>query len=144
MVEIIDESYTNRFIKIKEIARGLRGVIGSVQCKTSEKLYCSKSVRRNQKGKSIQNEIETVVNLNYVYRTRTEYTLILDLHKQDLHHIIEKNEILKESDAQTIFKPILQTVNQMHKLGVIHLDLKPQNILLSDEQKVRIRENCRR
>lgn len=30
-----------------------------------------------------------VVNLNYVYRTRTEYTLILDLHKQDLHHIIE-------------------------------------------------------
>jgi len=151
MVEIVDESFTSRFIKIKEIARGLRGVIRSVQCKSSDKLYCSKTVRRNQKGKSIQNEIETeikalnrlreietVVNLNYVYRTRTEYTLILDLHKQDLHHIIEKNEILKESDVQTMFKTILQTVNQMHKLGVIHLDLKPQNILLSDEQKVRI------
>jgi len=151
MVEIIDESYTNRFIKIKEIARGLRGVIRSVQCKTSEKLYCSKSVRRNQKGKSIQNEIETeikaldrlreietVVNLNYVYRTRTEYTLILDLHKQDLHHIIERNEVLKESDVQKMFKTILETVNQMHQLGVIHLDLKPQNILLSDSEKIRI------
>ena len=46
--------------------------------------------------KTIRIEFETllkpklkVVNLNYVYRTRTEYTLILDLHKQDLHHIIE-------------------------------------------------------
>ena len=46
--------------------------------------------------KTIRMEFETllkpklkVVNLNYVYRTRTEYTLILDLHKQDLHHIIE-------------------------------------------------------
>jgi len=151
MVEIVDESFTSRFIKIKEIARGLRGVIRSVQCKSSDKLYCSKTVRRNQKGKSIQNEIETeikaldrlreietVVNLNYVYRTRTEYTLILDLHKQDLHHIIEKNEILNEIDVQRMFKTILQTVNEMHQLGVIHLDLKPQNILLSDEQKIRI------
>jgi len=151
MVEIVDESYTSRFIKTKDIARGLRGVIRSVQCKSSEKFYCSKTVRRNQKGKSIQNEIETeiaaleklreietVVNLNYVYRTRTEYTLILDLHKQDLHHIIERNEVLKESDVQKMFKTLIQTVNQMHQLGVIHLDLKPQNILLSDDQKIRI------
>jgi len=61
MVEIVDESFTSRFIKIKEIARGLRGVIRSVQCKSSDKLYCSKTVRRNQKGKSIQNEIETEI-----------------------------------------------------------------------------------
>ena len=59
-------------------------------------VYMIRWDRTTNRTKTIRMEFETflkpklkVVNLNYVYRTRTEYTLILDLHKQDLHHIIE-------------------------------------------------------
>merc|ERR1712176_1498376 len=100
-----DGSYLNEYIKVKEIARGLRGTIRAVRNKNNQQLFCAKTIRRNQKGKSVQDEIDAeidaleklaevggVVDLVEVYQTPRETTLILALHQKDLHHVIESEE----------------------------------------------------
>ena len=54
-------------------------------------------------------------------KIKAEYEVKLIKADEDYTRIFSQNEVLKESDVQTMFKTILQTVNQMHKLGVIHL-----------------------
>lgn len=39
---------------------------------------------------------------------------------------------LTESGAIPVFKQIVQAVNYMHKLGMVHRDLKLENILIND------------
>ena len=95
-----------------------------------------------------------VVTLNAVYQTPREVTLILDLHKGDLHQLIEQEE--EKYDAKQIMHDLVRIVKDCHAKGILHLgtrsdfrtrdtsqvemnwlvemcvkDLKPQNVLLA-------------
>jgi serine/threonine-protein kinase len=60
----------------------------------------------------------------------------LEKHFSDLE---EKNERLPFARLNTIFAPIVETLERAHDAGIIHRDLKPGNIfLLHDNQGVRL------
>lgn len=48
---------------------------------------------------------------------------------------IETREFYSEADASYCMQQILEAINYCHKKGVIHSDLKPQNILLTSKTK---------
>lgn len=50
------------------------------------------------------------------------------------NYVIEK-EILSEREAKRIFKQIHEAVIYMHNKGVVHRDLKPNNIMFLDDEK---------
>jgi len=143
-----EESFLNHYDKVKEIARGLRGVIRSVRAKDNGQLLCAKTIRKTQKGKSVEHEIRAeidsleklaevdgVVNLKAVYETHRETTLILDLHQRDMHHLIDFDE---KYDARKLMADLVKIVKEVHLKGIIHLDLKPQNVLLSEENELKL------
>ena len=52
---------------------------------------------------------------------------------KDLFDFISDNGPLKEDLAKQIFKQIVETVDSCHKAGVIHRDIKDENILIDEK-----------
>ena len=50
-----------------------------------------------------------------------------------LSSLIEKKKKFSDDEASTIVKNILKAIEHVHEKNYIHRDLKPQNILLDDE-----------
>jgi len=46
---------------------------------------------------------------------------------------------LPERKAKKIFKQIVEGVNYLHKLNIIHRDIKLENIIVSDEDQVTVK-----
>jgi len=149
-VKVFEEPFLSKFSKKQEIARGLRGVIRCVVDENGQ-VFAAKTIRKNQKGQSVVDEInaeikaleicspiDTVVKLHSVYKTTRDYTLILDFVPQDLHTEIEKDEHLKEHDVAKIIYALLKTVKFLHEKKILHLDIKPENILLEGQNRIRL------
>ncbi|KAL1377411.1 hypothetical protein pipiens_016284 [Culex pipiens pipiens] len=106
--------------------------------------YAAKFLRRRRRGqccaKEINHEIavlmlcassQHIVRLHAVHETRSETALILELATGgELQTIIDNKGQLSEEKARTCMREVLRALNHLHKQSIIHLDLKPQNILL--------------
>lgn len=55
-----------------------------------------------------------------------------------LKEIIERNGALEERDAVGIAIQIAQGLSAAHQQGIVHRDIKPQNILISNDGKVKV------
>ena len=52
---------------------------------------------------------------------------------EDLKRLIKRKEKLSEKEAITLAKQVCEGLVEAHSLGVIHRDLKPQNIMVDDK-----------
>lgn len=57
--------------------------------------------------------------------------------KGDLFKFLQEND-LKEEKIKNIMKGIIKGLNFLHKNNYIHRDLKPQNILITGKDQVKI------
>jgi serine/threonine protein kinase/tetratricopeptide (TPR) repeat protein len=60
------------------------------------------------------------------------------VHGEDLRQLIRKVGRLSPGQAIAIARQVCDGLEEAHKLGVIHRDLKPQNIMLDDDGNARI------
>ncbi|KAM6974427.1 death-associated protein kinase 2 isoform 2-T2 [Tautogolabrus adspersus] len=75
-----------------------------------------------------------IVTLRDVFESRAEVVLILELVSGgELFDFIAGKENLLESEAIEFMKQILEALRFMHAKNIVHLDLKPENMMLSDK-----------
>jgi serine/threonine protein kinase/tetratricopeptide (TPR) repeat protein len=60
------------------------------------------------------------------------------VHGEDLKRLIRKMGQLSSGQAILIAKQVCEGLEEAHKLGVVHRDLKPQNIMVDEEGNARI------
>ncbi|KAM4705661.1 serine/threonine-protein kinase 17A [Rhinophrynus dorsalis] len=130
-----------------ELGRGKFAVVRKCVEKDTDKEFAAKIMRKRRKGQDCRMEIiheiavlelargsPWVIKLHEVYETATEMILVLEYAAGgEIFNqcIAEKEEAFKERDVQRLMRQILNGVAFLHRHNVVHLDLKPQNILLT-------------
>lgn len=69
---------------------------------------------------------------------KTPYITMEYVKGQDLKNFIRRKGKLAEEDAIAIVKQVCEGLAEAHKLGVIHRDLKPQNIMIDEKRNAKV------
>ena len=59
----------------------------------------------------------------------------------DLMTVLMKKDILTEEESKFYASELVMAIDSVHKMNYIHRDLKPDNILISNVNRKRKREN---
>ncbi|XP_077590306.1 serine/threonine kinase 17a like [Stigmatopora nigra] len=138
---------SNYDLAAKELGRGKFAVVKKCMEKATGKQYAAKFLRKRRKGQDcrldILNEIAVlelaegsvyVVALHEVYETATEIVLVLECAGGGEifdQCVADNDDAFKEQDVIRLARQILMGVDFLHRNNVVHLDLKPQNVLLT-------------
>ncbi|NXG53865.1 E2AK2 kinase, partial [Psilopogon haemacephalus] len=158
----VNERFLKSFENIEPIGEGGFGNVFKATAKLDKRTYAIKRVRFT---KNVEREVTTLAKLEHenivryydswegndhvtppVSRQKSDKTntyLFIQMEfceQGPLEDWIEKNSCHQKyyQMAQSKFLQILKGVNYIHSEGLIHRDLKPQNILISREDKVKI------
>ncbi|MCI5901611.1 MAG: serine/threonine-protein kinase [Blautia sp.] len=81
---------------------------------------------------------EGIVQVNtFFYENGTAYMVMEYIHGKSLKQYLQgKNAPLTEAETFRIMMPILKMLEKVHKAGIIHRDISPDNIMLGTDGKV--------
>ncbi|KAL7887582.1 hypothetical protein AOLI_G00053030 [Acnodon oligacanthus] len=149
---IRNEPFSDHYSLIpgKELGRGKFAVVRKCVERSTGREYAAKFMRKRRKGQDCRTEIiheiavlelaascQRVVNLHEVYELPSEMVLVLEFAAGgEIFNqcVAERDEAFKEEDVKRLLRQILEGVAFLHKKNVVHLDLKPQNILLTHNE----------
>jgi len=145
------------FKTMKIIGRGSFGEVRLVQMKGTKKLYAmkklkkSKMIERNQVA-HVTAERDALASLNDFYKqnpwvVRLYYSfqdalylyLIMEyVPGGDLMTQLIKYEVFTEDETRFYIAQLIMAVDSIHKIGYIHRDIKPDNILLDKQGHIKL------
>ncbi|XP_063136902.1 sperm motility kinase Y-like [Rattus norvegicus] len=80
-----------------------------------------------------------IVSLIQVIEKETRIYLIMELVEgQELYQYIRESGHIEEDEARQIFEQILSAVSYCHGKGIVHRDLKLDNIMIDKNKKVKV------
>ena len=137
--DIIDEEIDMiQFQKLDYINKGTFGYVYKI--KYNENCYAAKECNKN-KYMNWKNELmiltklrnsNYIVHLNSILYTKTIIVYLLDYYNTDLFNYIQQKKKFSESDAKEIIKNIMLGIHFLNSKNIAHLDIKPENILLKN------------
>uniref|UniRef100_A0A8B9VQS0 non-specific serine/threonine protein kinase n=1 Tax=Anas zonorhyncha TaxID=75864 RepID=A0A8B9VQS0_9AVES len=160
-----DERFLKDYKNIEPIGEGGFGNVFKATAKTDEMIYAIKRVELKEK---VKREVQELARLEHKYIVRyycswegLDYVTYPDSRQKSetkipclfiqiqfceqgtLEDWIEKNgknpkKQRYQDMAQNKFLQILEGVNYIHSKGLIHRDLKPQNIFISSDDQIKI------
>lgn len=75
-----------------------------------------------------------VVQMREVYEDKVKLYLVMELVEGgELFDRIRHKKVLSEFSAFHVVRQLLETLKYLHDVGIVHRDVKPENILLSDD-----------
>ncbi|KAJ1814527.1 serine/threonine protein kinase, partial [Coemansia sp. RSA 2598] len=83
---------------------------------------------------------DSIVQVHGVFEERDNLYLVLDLASDgELFDEIVSREFLKEDDARRVMLQLLLAIRHLNRMGIVHRDIKLENILLEDKTALRIK-----
>ncbi|XP_072539916.1 striated muscle preferentially expressed protein kinase [Salminus brasiliensis] len=132
----------------KEIGRGAFSYVKRVTKKKEKLEYAAKFISARAKRKaSALREMELLAELDHerilyfhdAFEKKNVVVIITELcHEEFLERLMKKTTIL-ESEIRSSIRQVLEGISYLHQNDIIHLDIKPENILMADRKNDQIR-----
>jgi len=137
------QSFLELYDVKERIHRGSAGVVNECYSKLYDKKYAVKIIKRDDEtDEQVLHEVAIMNQLNHnnlvgvvdFYEEDDFYYIVMQLMAGGdvFDRIIDLNNYT-EKDARDLAKILLEAVEYMHKSGIVHRDIKPQNILLESK-----------
>ncbi|XP_046920694.2 uncharacterized protein LOC124500641 [Dermatophagoides farinae] len=142
--ESIEDYY---HIEREVFARGKFACVRRVKHRQTGRQYAAKIMKRRRlRHGDVTDEIlheirvllsaadsDRIVRLYEVFETRLDFTLILELAEGgELQKVLDDEESIDERQCRRLIRQIIEGIRYLHQKHIAHLDIKPQNILLTD------------
>ncbi|KAI8791871.1 serine/threonine-protein kinase 33 [Biomphalaria glabrata] len=112
---------TNETVAIKEIVKEKAG---------------SSGLRQLEKEVTIFKKVDhkNIIHLREVIESSKKMYLIMELCKGgDLANVLKHEGAFKEGDAKVVMSSLAEAIKYLHQQGIMHRDLKLENILIAEE-----------
>ncbi|KAL7712426.1 non-specific serine/threonine protein kinase [Entamoeba marina] len=127
------------------IGVGSFGVVLKIVEVETQKIYAMKFIRL-PKSSAIEANRESdllkkvhhrnVVEFHDFYQTKASTYIIMEyISGGDLRDVMKRKGSLKESTIRIVMRQVLEALRYLHEEGVIHRDLKSENVMVFDEGK---------
>jgi len=147
------------FVKLKTIGHGAFGVVSLVREKESGQLFAMKQLRKTdmlRKGQEghvrAERDVlkmaalvgnpggaEWIVRLFYSFQDRDHLYLVLEfMGGGDLLNLLIEKDVFEENFARFYVAEMILAIEQCHKHGFIHRDIKPDNFLFDPQGHVKL------
>ncbi|KAK7507540.1 hypothetical protein BaRGS_00001475, partial [Batillaria attramentaria] len=139
-VNRIQGDVLGKYIICEELGRGAFGVVYRAIERATKKNWAAKFVRCRPGDKDlVRREIELMNSLHHpkllqlheAFDQTGEMVMILELLSggELFDRLVAEDYDLKESDCIEYMRQVCQGVHHMHQQNIIHLDLKPENVM---------------
>ncbi|CAN1279400.1 Phosphoenolpyruvate carboxylase kinase 2 [Linum perenne] len=132
----------------EEIGRGRFGTVFKCDSLSTGESFAVKSVDKSlTAGDSLDAQIlshlsphPNLIQLHRTYEDDSYLHMVMDLcPNSDLHTLIVANGgALREADARSIFAQLMSAISHCHWNGVVHRDVKPDNVLFDSWNSVKL------
>ena len=104
-----------------------------------KEVYKAKIIKKTSDGKTplevalmeqVQNVVGVIKIIDFFEMPESFFIVMEKFHCQDLFDYISEKGALTEDKARNIFKQLLETILMCHNNGVLHRDIKDENILI--------------
>lgn len=129
----------------KPLGEGMAGIVWKAHVKATGELCALKQMMKDKMEEGdlelIQNEINLLRTLKHPHLLKyiddvegpDNIFIITELLKGgELFDSIVEHEHYTEYDAREVMRTLIEAIQYMHSQGVVHLDLKAENLMLSD------------
>lgn len=134
------------YIKGATIGKGKFGSVWLCRCRVSGVEFACKTLVKGEE--TVHREVEImqhlsghpgVVTLKAVYEDSESFHLVMELCSGGrLIDQMTKEGRYSEQRAANIFKELMMVIKYCHDMGVVHRDVKPENILLTTSGKIKL------
>ena len=146
--------YTSDFEELKEIGGGSFGRVYKCRHKLDKLEYAVKKIQiKNNsecaKERALQeayalatssslDDNSYIVKYNNAWIEKSSLFVIMELCDCSLSEYVERVGELDESQLKKIFRDMCKGLKKLHQHSIVHLDIKPENILYSFSQRFKI------
>uniref|UniRef100_A0A8C5QU08 non-specific serine/threonine protein kinase n=1 Tax=Leptobrachium leishanense TaxID=445787 RepID=A0A8C5QU08_9ANUR len=145
-------SIKHRYEMLEMLGRGTYGKVKKAMEKVTGKMVAVKSIQKDKITDELdrihlQREIEITALLKHdhiiqvfeVFESRDKIIIVMEYASNgELYDFINNKHQISESDARGIFRQIVSAIHYCHKNGIVHRDIKLENILLDENLNVKL------
>ena len=147
--------FNSKYLKIQELGIGAYSKVFRVENKSTNEVFACKELSKAKikDKKKFKNEINimsecdhpNIIKLIEIYEDKIHYDLILEelnggsLTERLLEKMEENSETFSEKEAAIIFKQIILAINYCHSKGIVHRDLKMDNVIFIEKGNLDIK-----
>ncbi|CAD8166170.1 unnamed protein product [Paramecium octaurelia] len=153
---VIQQQVSNldRYLILSTLGQGSYATVKLARDKFTEKLiaikiYSKAKLCNQQRRQQLKREIHILKLLNHpniikyvnTIETQMDINLIVEYGgSKSLRSYLKQfpNRRLDESDAKLLFRQIVKAVDYCHSLNIVHRDIKLENILLKDNNEIKL------